>query len=210
MKIITFSGVDGSGKSTQLELFRKELESTGKKTSYFHAVTWSLPQAAKGLFARRSNKPGQAKAVTKSTGLGVILRQIILIIDILRFKRYLRRLERSGTDYLLSDRYFYDSLVNIAYLDGTPLDTVYARFAARLIPKPDQAILLSATPEAIMRRARAPEQGFQYLKDKTSLFLEAAGLWNFTIIDADSAPEGVFTSIKKSLSSKLSAQSSLL
>lgn len=199
MHIITFSGVDGSGKSTQLALFQKELEDAGKKTSYFHAVQWSLPQAAKRLFQREARHPGEAKAVIMSSGLGVILRQIILIIDIMRFKRHLRRLEQSSFDYLLSDRYFYDSLVNIAYLDGTPLDTTYARFVARLIPKPNQAFFLSVAPEVIMRRERAPEQGLQYLKDKTSLFLEAAKLWNFTVIDAGANMESVRQAIKQSL-----------
>lgn len=199
MKIITFSGVDGSGKSTQLERLQKSLENTGEKTSYFHAVAWSLPQRAKRLFARKSDKPGEAKAVIKSSGLGVILRKIILLIDILRFRRHIRQLERAGIKHLLSDRYFYDSLVNIAYLDGTSLDTAYARLAAKLIPKPDQAFFLRATPEQVMRRERAPEQGLNYLKDKTLLFDEASKTWNFTVVDANQSIDAVTDLIRQSL-----------
>lgn len=199
MKIITFSGVDGSGKSTQLSLLQKKLEDSGARVAYFHAVAWSLPQAAKKLFARSSGKPGESKAVVKSSGAGVLLRQIILIIDILRFRRYLHRLEQSGIDYLLSDRYFYDSLVNIAYLDGTSLETRYTAFVAGLIPKPERAFFLSVPPEAIMRRERAPEQGLQYLKDKSSLFLEAAALWRFSVIDASQELESVHQLVQKGL-----------
>jgi thymidylate kinase len=199
MKIITFSGIDGSGKSSQLGLLRKHLEANGARTAYFHAIQWSLPQAAKRLFRRTREVPGESQAVIKSSGFGVILRQGALLIDLIRFRKYVRNLEHSGIEYLLSDRYFYDSLVNIAYLDGTSLDTAYARFAIRRIPKPYRAFFLSIAPENALERERPPEQGITYLKDKDLLFKEAATLWSFTVIDADQASAHVSQDILRAL-----------
>ena len=123
----------------------------------------------------------------------------MLVIVLLRFRRYLKNLEHSGIDILLSDRYFYDSLVNIAYLDGTSLDTRYAYLVTRLIPKPDRAFFLSVSAEAVMRRERAPEQGRSYLKDKQGLFVEAATLWDFITIDADETLESVRATVQTKL-----------
>lgn len=199
MEIITFSGIDGSGKSTQLTRLSERLESEGKRVAYFHAVAYSLPQAAKTLFHRSDGKPGSTPAVTKSGSLGVILRQAVLLLDLIRFRRYAKELGHSGIDFLLSDRYFYDSLVNIAYLDGTSLATRYARFASGLILKPSHAFFLLVDPEKVMARERAPEQGLQYLRDKHELFSEASTLWNFVTIDAGQDPSEVTAQINMNL-----------
>lgn len=201
MQIITLSGVDGSGKSTQLQKLRASLESQGTKVAYIHAVAFSLSQSARAFFERpnKKNISGKARANTQAGFWGVWLRKLILLLDIIRFHFFVQRLEKGGVSYLLSDRYFYDSLVNIAYLDGTRLSTVFARFASQFIPKPDHAFYLKVTPEKVMERPRKPEQGLQYLKDKTLLFNEAATLWSFTTIDADQSLDTVSEMIHQSL-----------
>lgn len=195
MKLITLSGVDGSGKSTQLEQLRTDLAARGFQVAYFHAVSFGLAETLRSrLFGTRS--AGQSGGVTKSGELGIFLRKALLLIDLLRFRRYVRRLKKSGTDYLVSDRYFYDTLINIAYLDGTSLDTAFIRFASRSIIRPHFAYYLKAAPERIMERGRAPEQGLQYLKDKTSLFEEAAERFGLTTLDADQPIERVAETIR--------------
>ena len=199
MQIITLSGVDGSGKSTQLTHLQQLLEAKGGKVAYIHAVAFSLPQAARGLFIRPQKEKTPSKAKAKSGFVGVFLRKIILLIDLIRFHFFVKQLKKAGVHYLLSDRYFYDTLVNIAYLDGTKLNTSFARLANRFIPKPNKAYYLRVTPEKVMERPRKPEQGLQYLKDKTILFNEAALLWSFITLDSDQPIETVAESLHQSL-----------
>lgn len=196
MKIITLSGIDGSGKSTQLNMLKQSLETKGNRVAYFHAVAFSLPQSARTLFSRHERAtPGMAK--TKSGWLGILLRKLFLCIDLVRFRFYLQNLRRAKTDFLLSDRYFYDTLINIAYLDGTRLDTSFSQLAAHCIPRPDIAFYLQATPERIMQRPRKPEQGLRYLKDKSLLFSEATTHWGFITLDANQSIEAVAETIQK-------------
>jgi thymidylate kinase len=161
MKIITFSGVDGSGKSTQLALLKKRLEETGKTVAYFHAVEFSL---ANTLATKKDASVGSApkKAVTEASWFTVLLRKIILPIDLIRFRFYANRLKKQGTEYLLSDRYFYDTLINIEYLSKQK-STVPAAVFCFLI-RPDVAFYIDLPGEVIMARERAPEQGLEYLK----------------------------------------------
>jgi len=42
MKIISISGIDGSGKSTQLKMLKKYLTERNKKVESFHSVSFSL------------------------------------------------------------------------------------------------------------------------------------------------------------------------
>jgi thymidylate kinase len=199
MRIVTISGVDGSGKSTQLSLLREKLEREGKKAFYFHAVEFSLAnRLARVMRGKKGFTPGSEKASTKASWLSLRLRKAFLLLDILRFKGLARRLEREGYDYLVSDRYFYDSAVNILYLskDGGKGGLWLERF----IPKPDYAFYMDIGPEEVMRRDRVPEQGSGYVRKKISLYREKSVAWSMVPVDAARNKEEVYAEISKNVS----------
>ena len=118
MKIISISGLDGSGKSTQIELLKNYLENQGKKVFYFHAIQFGIANKISSLFLRKSEGK-ENRSITKANSLQIFLRKAFLGIDICRFEKLTKELEEKNYDYILTDRYFYDSIVNIEYLSSS-------------------------------------------------------------------------------------------
>lgn len=209
MQIISISGLDGSGKSTQIEMLKNHLESQGEKVFYFHAVSFSFPQKIKEFSRRNANIfrttdngghkiDQQEKSVTQANRTQIILRKIAFLIDVVRFWFFKKDLTSKGYDFLLSDRYFYDNIINIAYLSKTEKPSWVGRF----LPKADTAFYLSIRPETIMTRSRVPDQGIDYLKDKKKLYETFAPLWKLETVDGEATPQDVFEKILISIKEK--------
>jgi len=204
MKLITISGLDGSGKSTQLEMIKNSLESKGQKVFCYHAIRDGFAKKFMDfrqkycilcrLFNKCKVKNGE-KSVTQASWPKIMLRRIFLMIDIIRFKRLRKKLIAAGYNYLLSDRYFYDSVVNIKYLSKKNKKLPCEKF----ILKPDVSLYLQTNPEIIMQRDRKPDQGKKYLEDKKKLYDDSASIWDLKIIDRNSNKEDIFEKIKKAI-----------
>lgn len=233
MKIITISGIDGSGKSTQLKKLQERLEEQSKNVQSFHVVTFSLINNILWKNKKRKERKHKlqqnenldqttifeqpAKAVTSGNLLTIFGRKIILLIDIIRFKFFTRRLQQRKIDYLLSDRYFYDQIINILYLSykkaiiqeianpqGKKIDIKLSpllKLSNKLIPKPANSFFVDVPPKIALERDRDIEQGKEYLVIKRVLYKKFLDQWDIKLIDgnneADIIQEEILNVINK-------------
>lgn len=149
-RFITFEGPEGAGKSTQLGLLQGWMRSVG------------LP-------VRVTREPG-------GTELGAGIRKILLtprdeevspLAELLLYEadraqhvsRVIRPALEAG-EHVLCDRFFDSTTAYQAYGRGLPLELVEGmniRATEALVP--DMTLLLEASPEEGLRRARAGAQG---------------------------------------------------
>lgn len=169
--LITFSGLDGAGKTTQIELFTQYLKENNyrfKKLSMFDNVSISAflrkgfknkPQEV--VFDSTTNKTYRYDK-NKKDSRTIFLRKFAYFIDFLTLlikRLYYQKVRKS---LLVMDRYLYDSLANLFDTNSEK----YIKFMLRLIPKPDLAILLDVEPSiAFNRKSEYPPEFYVGRRD---------------------------------------------
>jgi thymidylate kinase len=180
--LITFSGLDGAGKSTMIEWLRESLEKRNERVVVFHmyydvGVLACARAAMNKLSGRRKAKSPEeservhAPAELKPGGNGKTmlaraksavawnksLRMCVYPLDLLIFLFYRLYIEKVKRKVLIMDRYFYDTLVDVT--DGRKGYGV--RLLSRLTPTPCVPVLVDISAEEAY--ARKGEHSVAYL-----------------------------------------------
>jgi thymidylate kinase len=188
--VISFSGLDGSGKTTQIEALRHAAEElsltttlitfwddvvvgTRFRSSFVHKVYGSEEGiGAPGRPVERRDKNVRAWYLT-------VMRHLLYTVDAVSLRFVLSRALRSGAQVIIVDRYLYDELANLPL--EKRISANYAKLLARIAPRPQLAFLLDADPE--LARARKPEYSVEFLcKSRRSYFRLSQLLGNITVI----------------------------
>ena len=174
-RLISFSGIDGAGKSTQIAALRDSLSARGWKV--VQLAFWDdaaiLPRFRAGVSLRVlvNSRDSQESSLRNDKNVRAwyltLIRSAFYLLDALHLRGVVRRTMRSGPDFIILDRWSYDQLVHIKsrrWLARTYIKTVLA-----LAPSPDVALLLDAAPDEAFQRK--PEYPLAFLHQYRQDFL---------------------------------------
>ena len=122
--LISFSGLDGAGKSTQIENLRERLAAAGLKvklltywddvvvlTRYREAFVHTVYKSEKGVGA--PNKPVNRRDKNVRAWYLTIARHALYLLDAIHLRLVVHNALKSGNDAVIVDRYVYDELANL-------------------------------------------------------------------------------------------------
>ncbi|MFN2491856.1 MAG: hypothetical protein ABR501_03115 [Pyrinomonadaceae bacterium] len=180
--LITVSGLDGSGKSTVVDWLKESLENENQRVAVSHMnYDVGVYPAIRFLIAKTTRRhngcsegsssaqhrprklehEGRWRTAVANLRYKLIwnkgLRSLIYPLDVLIFILYRAYIEKLNRQILIMDRYFYDTLVDVA--EGRHLTGL--RFLSWLTPTPDLSVYLDVSAEKAF--ARKNEYSVAYL-----------------------------------------------
>ena len=213
-QLIAFSGMEGAGKSTQIQLLGKELRRWGKRPVYFwtrggytglfnalksslrHVLGMRLPPSGRNERRARAFKKPWVRTIWLS----------IAILDLLLLYGFYVRMSRIFGRVIIADRYLWDTWVDfqLNFPQAKVDQWILWRILTRLAPEPDASFLLIIPIEESLRRSKQKNDPFpdsEYvLRKKKELYLRLASARKWHNLDGLKPIQSIHETILEKLS----------
>jgi thymidylate kinase len=181
--IITISGLDGAGKTVQIEKLLKSLSNDGYKVKYVWARGGYTPgfeflkNTLRRIFSKKLPPPGPSDVRAEKLGSASIqkLWLIIAIIDlIVLWGIYVRTFSTLNT-VVICDRYLNDTLLDFRnnFPTSNIEDSIFWRLLTALVPDPDHSFLFWVPVDTSEKRSIAKGEPFPDTKETLEWRLNA-------------------------------------
>ncbi len=188
--LISFSGLDGAGKTTQIAALRESISHLGMRSELLTfwddvvvASRWREGFVHKVLGSERGvgapGSPVNRRDKNVHRGYLTLMRHVLYLADAIHLRMVLRRACRVENDVIVVDRYLYDELANLPLENR--FSAAFAKLLSRIAPRPDLIFLLDTDPE--LAHARKPEYPVNFMcHSRRRYFRLAQLLGTMTII----------------------------
>jgi thymidylate kinase len=197
-RLIVLSGVDGSGKSTQIQLLRTRLEQHGQRVK----VVWARGGYTPGMNALKTalrrltgarviphSGPGAARTAAFSRGRTRRWWLRLAILDLIVLYALTLRCRLATGCTVICDRYWPDTLLDFRL--NFPQEDISRWWLWKLLTKlavvPHAAFLLLVPVEESLRRSQQKNEPFpdppQVLAQRLSAYRQMADAPEWTVID---------------------------
>jgi thymidylate kinase len=180
---VSFSGIDGAGKSTQIKALCTWLKEDGRQVLVIRfwddiARLTKLRESTGHRVFKGDNgigtpaSPINRRDKNVQSSLMTAVRLIIYFLDALSLRAAVGKASGSDADLVIFDRYIYDELANLPL--HNPVIRAYVRLINKVVPKPQIIYFLDADP--VMARNRKPEYPLEFLHINRQSFLDLGDL----------------------------------
>jgi thymidylate kinase len=212
-RFVSFSGIDGAGKSTQIESLRARMGEAGVRVSLVtfwndiarltnirEATGHTLFKGDKGVGTPANPVSRRDKNV--QSWYMTAVRFGLYLVDAISLRLVLAKARRADTDLVIFDRYLYDELANLPLQNR--LARAYVRLLLLLVPRPDVTFILDADP--VQACARKPEYPLDFLHSSRASYLALSELVDGMTIIAPQPVHEVEQQVLREVLTKLSLQ----